>query len=115
MEILAKKPEEEMNKHFEKSSTKKKVDTDSIDSFERNDFVVSVRENGAKFMFDFSKVYWNPRLVTEHQKIVDLLKVGDVLFDVFAGVGPFSVPAALKAKVSKNQPTGITLEFLLHI
>jgi tRNA (guanine37-N1)-methyltransferase len=107
MEILAKKSEEEMNKNVDKSLMKKKIDGDSSDSFERNDFVVSVRENGARFMFDFSKVYWNPRLVTEHQKIVDLLKAGDILFDVFAGVGPFSVPAAMKAKVSKTQPTGI--------
>ncbi len=57
------------------------------------DFKVEVKENGTEFEFDFSTVYWNPRLSTEHERIVKLLCPGDVLYDVFAGVGPFSVPA----------------------
>lgn len=59
-------------------------------------FEVSVKENRCAFEFDFSQVYWNPRLCTEHERIVDMLKSGDTLFDVFAGVGPFAVPAAKK-------------------
>ena len=39
------------------------------------DFNVMVKENYVKFQFDFSKVYWNPRLSTEHGRIVELLKV----------------------------------------
>ena len=39
------------------------------------DYNVSVKENGVKFEFDFSKVYWNPRLSTEHERVVELLKV----------------------------------------
>ncbi len=46
------------------------------------------------YRLDFSKVYWNPRLGTEHKRIVDGLEKSDEFFDVFAGVGPFSVPAA---------------------
>lgn len=57
------------------------------------DFLVTVKENGIEFEFDFSTVYWNPRLSTEHERIVKLLRPDDVLYDVFAGVGPFSVPA----------------------
>lgn len=59
-------------------------------------YQVETKENGVFFEFDFSKVYWNPRLSTEHERIVELLKPGDVLYDVFAGVGPFAVPAAKK-------------------
>lgn len=59
-------------------------------------YQVETKENGVFFEFDFSKVYWNPRLSTEHERIVQMLKPGDVLYDVFAGVGPFSVPAAKK-------------------
>ncbi|KAJ2947160.1 hypothetical protein O0L34_g16518 [Tuta absoluta] len=58
------------------------------------DFLVTVKENRCIFQFDFSKVYWNPRLGKEHERILGYLKAGDVLFDVFCGVGPFSVPAA---------------------
>ncbi|XP_039597016.1 tRNA (guanine(37)-N1)-methyltransferase [Polypterus senegalus] len=60
------------------------------------DMVAKVRENNVTYEFDFSKVYWNPRLSTEHERIVQLLKSGDLVFDVFAGVGPFAIPAAKK-------------------
>uniref|UniRef100_A0A1B0FCA8 tRNA (guanine(37)-N1)-methyltransferase n=1 Tax=Glossina morsitans morsitans TaxID=37546 RepID=A0A1B0FCA8_GLOMM len=60
------------------------------------DYLVEAKENGSCFHFDFSKVYWNPRLCSEHERIVKILQPGDVLYDVFAGVGPFSVPAARK-------------------
>ena len=33
---------------------------------------------------------------TEHQRIVDLIDKRDIVFDVFAGVGPFAIPAAKK-------------------
>ena len=36
---------------------------------------VTVKENYVKFQFDFSKVYWNPRLCTEHSRVVQLLEV----------------------------------------
>ncbi|XP_044757624.1 tRNA (guanine(37)-N1)-methyltransferase isoform X2 [Coccinella septempunctata] len=55
-----------------------------------------VKENNCIFEFDFSTVYWNSRLSTEHERIVKKLHNGDVFIDVFAGVGPFSVPLAKK-------------------
>uniref|UniRef100_A0A0W0F1U0 tRNA (guanine(37)-N1)-methyltransferase n=1 Tax=Moniliophthora roreri TaxID=221103 RepID=A0A0W0F1U0_MONRR len=59
-------------------------------------FVVEHHESDCRFTFDFSQVYWNSRLHTEHQRIVTLLEPGAVLADVFAGVGPFALPAAKK-------------------
>lgn len=58
------------------------------------DYQVEVKENGTNFNFDFSQVYWNPRLATEHERIIKMHDKGDVLYDVFAGVGPFSIPVA---------------------
>lgn len=60
------------------------------------DFVTEVKENGTRYKFDFSAVYWNPRLSTEHERLVNKLSPGNVLYDVFAGVGPFTIPAAKK-------------------
>lgn len=60
------------------------------------DTKVQVKQNGARFEFDFTDVYWNPRLSTEHSRVIDLLRDGDVLYDIFAGVGPFAIPAARK-------------------
>lgn len=58
------------------------------------DLKTTVKENKCLFDLDFSEVYWNPRLCTEHERIIHKLKSGDVLYDVFSGIGPFSVPAA---------------------
>lgn len=61
-----------------------------------DEMAVSVRESDCTFCFDYSKVYWNSRLNTEHGRLVDLIKPGEILCDVMAGVGPFAVPAAKK-------------------
>lgn len=61
-----------------------------------DDMVTTVKESNCNFKFDFSTVYWNSRLSTEHERIIKKMKENDVLFDVFAGVGPFSIPTAKK-------------------
>lgn len=79
------------------------------------DYLVTVKENSCIFQFDFSKVYWNPRLSKEHERILGYLKPGDVLFDVFCGVGPFSVPAAKrKCKVFANDLNPDSFKWLNH-
>ncbi|KAJ8732258.1 hypothetical protein PYW08_014988 [Mythimna loreyi] len=99
--------------------------SNSIDNTYRNfsmeliggddDFFVTVKENLCTFQFDFSKVYWNPRLGKEHERILSYLKPGDVLFDVFCGVGPFAVPAAKrKTKVFANDLNPDSFKWLNH-
>lgn len=60
----------------------------------QHDFIATVKENGCTFTFDFSTVYWNSRLSKEHERVVEFLKRKEVVLDVFAGVGPFAIPAA---------------------
>ncbi|XP_069063508.1 tRNA (guanine(37)-N1)-methyltransferase isoform X2 [Pleurodeles waltl] len=80
-----------------------------------NNMITKVRENNTSYEFDFSKVYWNPRLSTEHERIIGLLKSGDILFDVFAGVGPFAIPAAKKnCTVFANDLNPESYKWLLH-
>lgn len=99
--------------------------TDTIDSTYRNfkmevisgidDMIVSVKENGCTFHFDFAKVYWNPRLCTEHLRVVDTVKANDYMFDVFAGVGPFTIPAARrKCNVFSNDLNPMSYDALLN-
>lgn len=79
------------------------------------DYEVEVRENGTSFEFDFAQVYWNPRLATEHERIIKMHKRGDVLYDVFAGVGPFSVPVAKKKSfVLANDLNPASFKWLEH-
>ncbi|CEP19727.1 hypothetical protein [Parasitella parasitica] len=65
----------------------------------KDDMIAQVKESGCKFKFDFSKVYWNSRLHTEHDRLVQLFKPKEYVCDVFAGVGPFALPAAKKGSI----------------
>lgn len=62
---------------------------------ERNTVTIA-KEHGCTYQFDFAQVYWNPRLSTERARMVMFMAQDDVLYDVFAGVGPFAIPAARK-------------------
>ncbi len=84
----------------------------------RPDFNCEVKEHNCRFRFDFSRVYWNSRLQTEHARIVSVVghstpvvvsgvvsgvdsskQSGEVvLCDMFCGIGPFAIPAV------KNYP-----------
>lgn len=61
-----------------------------------NDTNVVVHEQNCEFHFDFARVYWNSRLETEHRRLVEQFKHGEMVCDVMAGVGPFAVPAGRK-------------------
>ncbi|KAL2929284.1 hypothetical protein RDABS01_034695 [Bienertia sinuspersici] len=61
-----------------------------------DDMVTEVRQYRARFKLDYSLVYWNSRLEHEHMRLVSLFKVGEIICDMFAGIGPFAIPAAQK-------------------
>ncbi|SMN19726.1 similar to Saccharomyces cerevisiae YHR070W TRM5 tRNA(m(1)G37)methyltransferase, methylates a tRNA base adjacent to the anticodon that has a role in prevention of frameshifting [Maudiozyma saulgeensis] len=65
-----------------------------------DNLIVEQKESNCIFKFDFSKVYWNSRLHTEHDRLVtQYFKPDEVVCDVFAGVGPFAVPAGKKGSI----------------
>ncbi|WP_456365166.1 class I SAM-dependent methyltransferase [Thermococcus sp.] len=57
------------------------------------------RENGIRLRLDVSKVYFSPRLATERMRVFRKAKPGEVVFDMFAGVGPYSILLARKVKL----------------
>lgn len=57
---------------------------------------VTVKEQDCVFDFNYAKVYWNSRLSTEHERLVDEFYPGTAVCDVMAGIGPFALPAGKK-------------------
>jgi tRNA (guanine37-N1)-methyltransferase len=52
------------------------------------------REYGCEFEVDIAEMYFSPRLATERRRVVEQVEDGEQFFDMFAGVGPFVIPAA---------------------
>jgi tRNA (guanine37-N1)-methyltransferase len=52
------------------------------------------REYGFEYLLDVSAVYFSPRLATERHRVTADAPPGEVVVDMFAGVGPFAVPFA---------------------
>jgi len=56
------------------------------------------RESGCRFKVDISKAYFSPRLSHEHERVAGLVEEGEVVTDLFAGVGPFPIMIAKRLK-----------------
>lgn len=53
--------------------------------------VTLYRENGVDLKVDVENAYFSPRLATERMLVSEQVKDGDLVIDMFAGIGPFSV------------------------
>lgn len=62
----------------------------------KDDMVTEVKQYGAVFKLDYRLVYWNSRLEHEHLRLISLFREGEIICDMFAGIGPFAIPAAQK-------------------
>lgn len=56
------------------------------------------KEFGCKFVVDVENAFFSPRLSTERERIANLTQEGEVMTNMFAGIGMFSVMAAKKKK-----------------
>jgi tRNA (guanine37-N1)-methyltransferase len=59
------------------------------------------RENGCTYYLDVAKAYFSSRLSHEHQRVAELVQLGETVVDLFAGVGPFAVPIAKAQRTAK--------------
>jgi tRNA (guanine37-N1)-methyltransferase len=48
-------------------------------------------EYGCRLAVDIEKAYFSPRLLEEHHRIAQLVKTGELVVDMFCGVGPFAI------------------------
>lgn len=54
------------------------------------------REHGLAYRLDVSRIYFSPRLSFERERVANQVKDGEVILDMFAGAGPFSILIAKK-------------------
>ncbi|MFQ5910247.1 MAG: class I SAM-dependent methyltransferase family protein, partial [Thermoplasmata archaeon] len=56
---------------------------------------------GVSFEIDLSKCYFSPRIATETWRVAEQVERGEVVVDMFCGVGPFALTIAKHAKPAK--------------
>jgi len=49
------------------------------------------KEHGCTYHVDLRRAYFSPRLSHEHDRVASQVKEGEIVVDMFAGVGPFSI------------------------
>ncbi len=71
------------------------------------------REYGCEFALDIAEVYFSPRLATERHRVVEQSGENERVVDMFAGVGPFTVPFAKRgARVVGIDLNPVAIEYL---
>jgi tRNA (guanine37-N1)-methyltransferase len=58
-----------------------------------------VTEHGHRFTVDLAVAYFSARLSTERQRILAQVQKGELVLDMFAGVGPFAITLAKPASL----------------
>ena len=56
-------------------------------------------EYGVQIAIDVTQAYFSPRLGTEHDRVAGMVESGEVVVDLFTGVGPFALLMAKRQKV----------------
>jgi len=73
------------------------------------------RENGCKFWVDIARVYYSPRLSTERLNVAMMVRDGEKVLNMFAGVGPFSITIASRRRVSVTSCESNKEAYRLHL
>ena len=67
-----------------------------------DDSVTIHKEHGARLKLDVREVYFSPRLATERKRVMESVKDGEKILDMFCGIGPFPIV------IAKNKNVNIT-------
>ncbi|MCC7550253.1 MAG: class I SAM-dependent methyltransferase family protein [Methanobacterium sp.] len=59
------------------------------------------RENHCFFKLDVSRIMWSKGNTTERKRMAQLVQDGEIIVDLFAGIGYFTIPMAVHANPSK--------------
>ena len=84
-EVIAAKQNERNFSHIKKEFRPTKI-TETVHT-----------EHGCKFLLDVSKVYFSARLSFERKRIAEMVRDGERVLVMFAGVGPFAIVIAKNA------------------
>ena len=67
-----------------------------------DDSVTIHKEHGSRLKLDVREVYFSPRLATERKRVMESVKDGERILDMFCGIGPFPIV------IAKNKDVDIT-------
>ena len=67
-----------------------------------DDSVTIHKEHGSRLKLDVREVYFSPRLATERKRVMESVKDGEKILDMFCGIGPFPIV------IAKNKDVEIT-------
>ena len=65
-----------------------------------DDSVTIHKEHGARLKLDVREVYFSPRLATERKRVMESVKDGEKILDMFCGIGPFPIVIARNKNVN---------------
>ena len=74
------------------------------------DTLTTYKEHGLTFKVDPRTMFFSPRLATERKIVADQVTMGERVFDMFAGVGPFSILIAKARSPEKVYANDINKE-----
>ena len=66
-----------------------------------NNPIVEHTEHGIRYIFDFTKIMFSKGNINERKYLATLVREGEIIVDMFAGIGYFSLPIAKHSPVEK--------------
>jgi tRNA (guanine37-N1)-methyltransferase len=73
------------------------------------------REYGIELEIDPSQVYFSPRLATEHHRVAKMAKEGEIIIDMFCGIGPFPILIAKNNAAKKIYAIDINEKAIMYL